>query len=161
MKLSFRLFCFSSMLLTLAWMAKLQFIFGGDYLFRIASLGILVALALSIYDTCKIVQVNPMRHIFMVHLITLLLAYGGMMLKVSHLMHTQLEKVIVLDFIAYPALSFAMLYTFAHSDALLQQDRSIKTRFMKSVLLPWCVFAFSLILYAVYSAALGRMMAGN
>ncbi|MFN5318311.1 MAG: hypothetical protein ACK5CY_05685, partial [Bacteroidia bacterium] len=127
-------------------MAKLQFIFGGDYLFRAASLGILISIAISIYDTPKNVQAKPMRHIFMVNLITLLLAYGGMMLKVSHLMHTQLEKDIVLDFIAYPALSFAMLYSFAHSDYLMQQDRSIKIRLMKTVLLPWCVFGFSLIL---------------
>jgi hypothetical protein len=146
------------MLLTLAWMAKLQFIFGGDYLFRAASLGILISIAISIYDTPKNVQAKPMRHIFMVNLITLLLAYGGMMLKVSHLMHTQLEKDIVLDFIAYPALSFAMLYSFAHSDYLMQQDRSIKIRLMKTVLLPWCVFGFSLILYAVYSATLSHML---
>jgi len=140
-------------------MAKLQFIFGGDYLFRAASLGILISIAISIYDTPKNVQAKPMRHIFMVNLITLLLAYGGMMLKVSHLMHTQLEKDIVLDFIAYPALSFAMLYSFAHSDYLMQQDRSIKIRLMKTVLLPWCVFGFSLILYAVYSATLSHTLA--
>ena len=140
-------------------MAKLQFIFGGDYLFRTASLGILISIAISIYDTPKNVQAKPMRHIFMVNLITLLLTYGGMMLKVSHLMHTQLEKDIVLDFIAYPALSFAMLYSFAHSDYLMQQDRSIKIRLMKTVLLPWCVFGFSLILYAVYSATLSHTLA--
>ena len=140
-------------------MAKLQFIFGGDYLFRTASLGILISIAISIYDTPKNLQAKPMRHIFMVNLITLLLAYGGMMLKVSHLMHTQLEKDIVLDFIAYPALSFAMLYSFAHSDYLMQQDRSIKIRLMKTVLLPWCVFGFSLILYAVYSATLSHTLA--
>ncbi|MFN5317482.1 MAG: hypothetical protein ACK5CY_01425, partial [Bacteroidia bacterium] len=59
----------------------------------------------------------------------------------------------------YPALSFAMLYSFAHSDYLMQQDRSIKIRLMKTVLLPWCVFGFSLILYAVYSATLSHMLA--
>jgi hypothetical protein len=142
-------------------MAKLQFIFGGDYLFRIASLGILLSLAASIYLT-KNLQVPIIRRIFIVNLTTLIVAYCGVMLKVSHVMETQFGKDVLLDLIAYPTLFFTMLYTFAYSDVLLQQERPIKLQFLKTIVLPWCVLTFSLILYAVYSAALSRMLsAGN
>jgi hypothetical protein len=141
-------------------MAKLQFIFGGDYLFRAASIGILVSIAVSIYDI-KNVQKPNVRRIFIVNLLTLMVAYCGMMLKVSHIMETQFEKDLVLDVLAYPAIIGNLLYTFANAETLINQNRMIQVRFIKHALLPWCVFIFSLILYAVYSAALSRMVAVN
>jgi hypothetical protein len=157
MKFASRVYSISCMVLCLAWMAKLQFVFGGDYLFRLASIGILLSLAVSIYLT-KNLLVPIIRRIFIVNLITLIVAYCGVMLKVSHLMETQFGKDFLLDLIAYPTLFFTILYTFAHLDDLLQQDRPIKLRFLKTILLPWCVLIISLILYAVYSAAISHVM---
>lgn len=156
MNYTFKLFNLSAFFLFIAWTAKMQFIFGGDYLFRIATAGIILALILQafIIQKNKEVKADLLSHLFLVNHLCLLIVYTGMMLKVAHVMHTQFEKDLILDFFGIPATAIAMIYTFSKVHVIFKSSGSNKILFYKHILLPWCLFLFSFILYAVYSLVL-------
>ena len=94
MKFTFKLLCISIILIFLAWTAKMHFIFGGDYLFRIGTLGVLLSFIAQIISMTKNVELKShmLTKMFFVNSICLFIAYLGMMMKVSHIMNTQFEK---------------------------------------------------------------------
>lgn len=156
MKAIFRLFTISALLLFLAWIAKLQFVAGGDYLFRTATVGIILAIILQtiFIQKNKEVKADMLSPLFFVNHLCLLIVYAGMMLKVAHVMRTQFEKDLVLDFFGIPATAIALIYSFSKVYMIFKASRSNKIIFYKHVLLPWCLFLFSFMLYAVYSLVL-------
>ena len=158
MKFTLKLFCFSSCLVFIAWIAKMQFVFGGDYLFRIGTIGVLISLFIQIYKLTKLAELkfNKLLHIYIVNSIALFIVYLGMMLKVSHIMNTQLEKDLILDFLGVPAILTAIIYSFLHIENLMEASSKNKIVFYKHILLPWALFLFSFLLYAVYSTILTR-----
>lgn len=156
MKLPFKLFCISIILIFLAWIAKMHFIFGGDYLFRIGTIGVLISLILQIIDRRKNVELKSdmLTTVFFVNSISLFIAYLGMMMKVSHIMNTQFEKDLVLDFLAIPVAIISSVYTFSNIHRLLDTSNSNKIIFYKQIALPWLLFMVSFVMYAVYSVIL-------
>ncbi len=143
-------------MLFLAWVAKMQFIFGGDYLFRIGTIGIVVSFVWMLVHFRKdqILKSSGMSRMFSINLIVLAILYLGMMLKVSHIMNSQIEKDLVLDFIGIPAFVGCMIYNFANSSIILGADNYVKSLLCKHIALPWLLFLFSFMLYALYSAIL-------
>ncbi len=160
MKAIFRLFCISSTLLFFAWIAKLQFIYGGDYLFRIATTGIHIAIIIQTVFISKNKEVKDasLTKIFLVNNFSLLIVYMGMMLKVAHLMQSQFQKDLILDFVGIPVIVSNIIYNFAHIDRIVNAPNNIKLIFYKHVLLSWLLFLFSFLLYAVYSVVLTRAL---
>lgn len=156
MKLPFKLFCISITLIFLAWIAKMHFIFGGDYLFRIGTIGVLISFISQIIGSRKYTELKSemLTTVFFVNSISLFIAYLGMMMKVSHIMHTQFEKDLVLDFLAIPLVIISAVYTFNNIHRLLITSNSNKIIFYKQILLPWLLFIVSLVLYALYSVIL-------
>ena len=156
MKLTFKLFLISIIIVFIAWIAKLHFIFGGDYLFRFGTLGILIAIIVQIILFTKNLELksNNLTRLFILNSICLAFVYLGMMMKVSHIMNTQIEKDLVLDFIGIPAILISIIYNFAHIDKLIESSKTNKLLFYKQILLPWTLFLFSFLIYAIYSVIL-------
>lgn len=156
MKISFRILCIAATLLFLAWIAKMHFVFGGDYLFRLATGGILISLVGHAFWQIRSAEIksNKLTRLFMINTTCLFIAYLGMMMKVSHVMNTQLEKDLVLDFLGIPAILTSLIYNFVHVHKLLQATRNNKILFIRQIIFPWTLFIFSFLLYIVYSIIL-------
>jgi hypothetical protein len=152
----FRLFITSIFLTFSAWIAKMHFAFGGDYLFRIGTVGIVLSLLIQLVDVFKEHELKSknLAKLFMLNFICLIIAYLGMMLKVSHIMNSQLEKDFVLDFLGVPAILISIIYNFAHVDKIMASPTKYKLIFYRQILLPWILFAFSFLLYGIYSLIL-------
>jgi hypothetical protein len=159
MKFTFRLFCISIILVFLAWTAKMHFIFGGDYLFRLGTLGVLISLVRQIIALTKNIELksNNLTKLFIINSISLLIVYLGMMMKVSHIMNSQFEKDFVLDFIGIPAILTSIIYNFSRIDKLIEASKTNKLLFYRQILLPWTLFLFTFLLYAIYSVILTRV----
>jgi hypothetical protein len=153
-----KLFQISIAILFLAWILKMQFIFGGDYLFRIGTIGVLISIVSNIVYLNKNVEIdsNGITKIYMVNSICLFIVYTGMMLKVSHIMGSQLEKDFILDFIGIPAIVTSAIYTYKNIHKILETSKSNKIIFHKEIMLPWVLFLFSYLLYNTYSVILTR-----
>lgn len=156
MKFTFRLFYFSIILIFLAWTAKMHFVFGGDYLFRLGTIGVLLSIVSQIIGMTKNSELkhDKLINLCVVNSICLFIAYLGMMMKVSHIMNSQFEKDFVLDFIGIPAILTSIIYNFSRIDKLLETSKTNKLLFYKQILLPWTLFLFSFLLYAIYSLIL-------
>ena len=156
MKLSFKLFLISIIILFIAWIVKMHFIFGGDYLFRFGTLGILIAIIAQIilYTKNTELKSNNLTKLFILNSICLSIVYLGMMMKVSHIMNTQIEKDFVMDFIGIPSILTAVIYNFVHIEKLIESSKNSKLLFYRQILLPWTLFLFSFLIYAVYSVIL-------
>ena len=137
----------------------MQFIFGGDYLFRIGTIGVLISIVSNIVYLKKNVEIdsNDITKIYMVNSICLFIVYTGMMLKVSHIMGSQLEKDFILDFIGIPAIVTSAVYTFNNIHKILETFNSNRILFHKEIILPWVLFLFSYLLYNTYSVILTRV----
>ena len=137
----------------------MQFIFGGDYLFRIGTIGVLISIVLNILYINKNVEIdsNDITKIYIVNSVCLFIVYLGMMLKVSHIMNSQLEKDLVLDFIGIPAVIASFIYTYKNIDKLLETSKSNKITLYKEIMMPWILFLFSYLLYNTYSVILTRI----
>jgi hypothetical protein len=137
----------------------MHFIFGGDYLFRLGTLGILISFVTQIFGFTKNPEVksNNLNKLFLLNSICLFIVYLGMMMKVSHIMNTQIEKDLVLDFIGIPAILTSIIFNFFHIDKLIETTKTIRSLFYRQVLLPWILFLFSFLLYAIYSVILTRI----
>jgi len=159
MKFTFRLFCFSIILIFLAWIAKMHFVFGGDYLFRLGTIGVLLSIVSQIIGMIKNSELkyNKLINLYIVNSICLFIAYLGMMMKVSHIMNSQFEKDFVLDFIGIPAILTSIIYNFICVDKLLETSKTNKLLFHRQILLPWTLFLLSFLLYAIYSVILTRV----
>lgn len=156
MKSAFKTFGVSSSMLFLAWVAKMQFIFGGDYLFRIGTIGIVVSFVWMWIHFRKdeVIKSTGLSKVFSINLAVLVLVYVGMMMKVSHLMNSQFEKDLILDFLGIPAIGACMIYNFSCSHIIMEAPVNTRALFSKHIALPWLLFFFSFMLYAVYSAIL-------
>ena len=112
MKFTFKLFCFTTILIFLAWIAKMHFIFGGDYLFRLGTVGVLISLVFQIifFIMNKELKSDNLTKLFIVNSISLFIVYLGMMMKVSHIMNSQFEKDLTLDFVGIPAILLSIIY---------------------------------------------------
>ncbi len=143
----------------LAWILKMQFIYGGDYLFRIGTIGVLISLVAQIVAISKNAEMESykLKNIYIVNSIGLLIVYLGMMIKVSHIMNSQFEKDLVLDFIGIPAILTSILYTFINIDKLSETSKPNKIILYKEIMLPWTLFLFSYFLYNTYSVILTRI----
>jgi hypothetical protein len=159
MKYTFRLFCISIILLFLAWTAKMHFVFGGDYLFRLGTLGVLISFVTQIIALTNNTDLksNNLTKLFLINTISLLIVYLGMMLKVSHIMNSQFEKDFVLDFIGIPAILTSIIYNFSRIDKLIEASKTSQLLFYRQILLPWTLFLFSFLLYVIYSVILTRV----
>ncbi len=137
----------------------MQFIFGGDYLFRIGTIGVLISIVSNIVYLKKNVEIdsNDITKIYMVNSICLFIVYTGMMLKVSHIMGSQLEKDFILDFIGIPAIVTSAIYTFNNIHKILETSKSNKIILHKEIIWPWVIFLFSYLLYNTYSVILTRV----
>jgi hypothetical protein len=156
MKWTFRLFCFSVILIFIAWIAKMHFIFGGDYLFRLGTIGVLLSIISQIIGITKNSELksDKLTNLYTVNSICLFIAYLGMMMKVSHIMNTQFEKDLVLDFFGIPAILTSKIYSFIRIDSIMETSKANKLVFLKQILFPWTVYLVSFLLYAVYSVIL-------
>ena len=143
----------------LAWILKMQFIYGGDYLFRIGTIGVLISLVAQIVAISKNAEMESykLKNIYIVNSIGLFIVYLGMMMKVSHIMNSQFEKDLVLDFIGIPAILTSILYTFINIDKLSETSKPNKIILYKEIMLPWTLFLFSYFLYNTYSVILTRI----
>lgn len=153
MKTAFRILNISISLLFIAWIAKLHFIFGGDYLFRLASAGVLLSLVWQFAAIGK-TEVSGKKdwiRLFRVNSICLIIVYLGMLLKVAHLMPDQVLKDLVLDFLGIPAVVTAMLYSISRWQIMTHATPSEKLLAVKHLALPWLMFAFSFMLFGIYS----------
>jgi hypothetical protein len=159
MKIKNKLFHISIALIFIAWILKMQFIFGGDYLFRIGTIGVLISIVLNIIFINKNAEINSndITKIYIINSICLFIVYLGMMLKVSHIMNSQLEKDLILDFIGIPALVISFTYTYKNIDKLLETSKSNKITLYKEIMMPWILFLFSYMLYNTYSVILTRI----
>ena len=159
MKYTFRLFCISIIIVFLAWTAKMHFVFGGDYLFRLGTLGVLISFVTQIIalTTNTELKSNNLTKLFIINTISLLIVYLGMMLKVSHIMNSQFEKDFLLDFIGIPAILTSIIYNFSRIDKLIEASKTNKLLFYRQILFPWTLFLFSFLLYAIYSVILTRV----
>ena len=72
MKYTFRLFCISIILVFLAWTAKMHFVFGGDYLFRLGTLGVLISFVTQIIALTKNTELksNNLTKLFIINTIS-------------------------------------------------------------------------------------------
>jgi len=158
MQFTLRLFCISSSLVFIAWIAKMHFMPGGDYLFRLGTIGVLISLIAQIYNLTKMAELklNKLVNVYIVNSICLFIVYLGIMLKVSHITNSQIEKDLVLDFIGIPAILISIMYTFLRIEKLNEASKVNKIVFYKQILLPWTLFLFSFLLYAIYSVILIR-----
>lgn len=136
----------------------MHFIPGGDYLFRIGTIGIVTSLIIQIHNSVKIpdVKSNNLTKLFLLNGLSLIIVYSGMMLKVSHIMNTQIEKDFVLDFFGIPAIIVSIMYNFIHIDTLMKSSEKNKLLFYRQILLPWTLFLFSFLLYTIYSIILTK-----
>lgn len=159
MKFTFRLFCSSIILIFLAWTAKMHFVFGGDYVFRLGTLGVLLSIVSQIIRMTKNSELkyDKLINLYIVNSICLFIAYLGMMMKVSHIMNSQFEKDFVLDYIGIPAILTSIIYNFSRIDKLLETSKTNKLLFYRQIMLPWILFLFSFLLYAIYSVILTRV----
>jgi len=159
MKIKNKLFPISIAIVFFAWSLKMQFIYGGDYLFRIGTIGVLISIVGQITGVKKKGEIdsNYITNIYIVNSISLFIVYLGMMLKVSHIMNTQFEKDLVLDFIGIPAVVTALIYSFKNIDKLMEISKSNKIIFYQEIILPWILFLFSYLLYNTYSVILTRI----
>lgn len=153
MKSAFRIYCISLVLLFIAWIAKLHFIFGGDYLFRTASTGIVFSLILQLIAVRAelVASSKGLMNLFRVNSVCLIIVYLGMMLKVAHLLNDQILKDLVLDFIGIPAIVLAALYSFIRSSVFIQATLQEKILVSKHIVLPWLMFIISFMLYGIFS----------
>jgi hypothetical protein len=137
----------------------MHFVFGGDYLFRLGTLGVLISFVSQIIalTTNTELKSNNLTKVFIINTISLLIVYLGMMLKVSHIMNSQFEKDFVLDFIGIPAILTSIIYNFSRIDKLIEASKSYKLLFSRQILFPWTLFLFSFLLYAIYSVILTRV----
>ena len=159
MKFTLRLFCTSIILIFFAWILKMHFIFGGDYLFRLGTIGVLVTFVTQIVIFAKKSELKSysLTGLFVLNSICLLVVYLGMMMKVSHIMNSQFEKDLVLDFIGIPAILTSIIYNFIYIDKLIDTSKTNKLLFFRQILLPWALFIFSFLFYAIYSVILTRI----
>lgn len=159
MKFAFRLFCFSIILIFLAWIAKMHFVFGGDYVFRFGTLGVLLSIISQIIDMIKNSELksDKLTNLYIVNSICLFVAYSGMMMKVSHIMNSQFEKDLILDFFGIPAILISIIYIFIRIDRIIDTTKTNKLIFLKHILFPWALFIVSFLLYAVYSVILTKI----
>jgi hypothetical protein len=159
MKLSVTLFHISSSFLFLAWIAKMHFVFGGDILFRISSVGIMVSLLTQWVALRKDpdVKATGLSGFFAMNHAALMIVCLGMMMKVSHVMSSQFEKDFMLDFIGIPAIVTNIMVAFGNVGKCIGSDRKVKVMVLRHALFPWLLFALSFMLYAVYSVMLARM----
>jgi len=153
-----KIFFVSALIMFLGWIAKMHFIPGGDYLFRIGTIGIVTSLIIQIHNSVKIpdVKSNNLTKLFLLNGLSLIIVYSGMMLKVSHIMNTQIEKDFVLDFFGIPAIIVSIMYNFIHIDTLMKSSEKNKLLFYRQILLPWTLFLFSFLLYTIYSIILTK-----
>jgi hypothetical protein len=159
MKKSFALFVVSVSVLFLAWIAKMHFVFGGDYLFRLGTVGIIISFIIqaALLSRAPDVMAPKLTRLFFINSALLGVVYLGMMMKVSHIMNTQLEKDLVLDFAGIPAILAATIYNFLRAGDVLEAPIKHRLLFYQHIWLPWLLFVFSFILYAVYSVILTRI----
>lgn len=159
MKFTFRLFCFSIILIFLAWIAKMHFVFGGDYVFRFGTLGVLLSFVSQIIGITKNSELksDKLTDLYIVNSICLFIAYLGMMMKVSHIMNSQFEKDLILDFFGIPAIMISIIYIFVRVDRIIDTTKTNKLIFLKQILFPWALFIISFLLYAVYSVILTKI----
>lgn len=152
------MFAIGSALTGIAWIAKMQFIPGGDLLFRIGTAGMVVGLLLQLPIAVRNVALKAGRldRLFIVNTVVLALLHLGMMLKVAHVLDTQLQKDLVLDLLGIPVLLATLTYSFRQSANVLASDREAKVLLLRHVVYPWTVFVFSYLFYAVYSVVLAR-----
>lgn len=158
MKYVFKLLCSSFLALIFAWIAKFYFVYGGDYLFRTATCGILIVLFFQLFITSRdrdLIE-SKLRPYLILNLLCLLIVYTGMMFKVSHIFVSQTKKDLLLDFIGIPAIAIALIYTFSSINRLMNSTKRTKELILKQVIFPWIIFGFSFLLYAVYSIILVR-----
>jgi len=141
-----------------AWVAKMQFIPGGDLLFRIGTAGMVVGLVLQLPIAVRNVALKASRldRLFIVNTVVLALLHLGMMLKVAHVLDTQFQKDVVLDLLGIPVLLTTLTYSFGQSAKVLASDREAKVLLLRHVVYPWTVFVFSYLFYVVYSVILAR-----
>ncbi|HAD14326.1 MAG TPA: hypothetical protein DCF33_18040 [Saprospirales bacterium] len=153
-----KIFEVSALIMFLGWIAKMHFIPGGDYLFRIGTIGIVTSLIIQIHNSVKIpdVKSNNLTKLFLLNGLSLIIVYSGMMLKVSHIMNNQIEKDFVLDFFGIPAIIVSIMYNFLHIDTLMKSSEKNKLLFYRQILLPWTLFLFSFLLYTIYSIILTK-----
>jgi hypothetical protein len=137
----------------------MHFVFGGDYLFRLGTLGVLISFVSQIIalTTNTELKSNNLTKVFIINTISLLIVYLGMMLKVSHIMNSQFEKDFLLDFIGIPAILTSIIYNFSRIDKLIEASKTYKLLFYRQILFPWTLFLFSFLLYAIYSVILTRV----
>ncbi len=137
----------------------MHFIFGGDHLFRIGTFGILISIIVQIILFTKNIEIksNNLTRLFILNSISLEFVYLGMMMKVSHIMNSQFEKDFVMDFIGIPAILISIIYNFIYVEKLIEASKPTKILFFKQILLPWTLFIFSFLLYAIYSIILTRI----
>ena len=66
-----KIFFVSALIMFLGWIAKMHFIPGGDYLFRIGTIGIVTSLIIQIHNSVKIpdVKSNNLTKLFLLNLI--------------------------------------------------------------------------------------------
>ena len=159
MQYTFRLFCISAILTFVAWIAKMHFVLGGDYLFRLGTLGVLISFVTQTISLKKNNELNSnkLTKLFITNTVSLSIVYLGMMLKVSHIMSSQFEKDFVLDFIGIPAILTSIIYNFSKIDKLIETSNTNKLLFYRQILLPWSLFLFSFLLYIIYSLILTRV----
>ena len=156
MKFTFRLFCSSIILIFLAWTAKMHFVFGGDYVFRLGTLGVLLSIVSQIIGMTKNSELkyDKLINLYIVNSTCLFIAYLGMMMKVSHIMNSQFEKDLILDFFGVPAILTSVIYIFIRIDSIIDTSKANKLIFYRQILFPWTLFIVSFLLYAVYSVIL-------
>ena len=156
MKSPFHIFIFSISILFLAWIAKMQFIFGGDYLFRIGTIGVVISFIWMLvhFKKDEAIKSSGMSRMFSINLIVLAILYLGMVLKVSHLLDSQIEKDLLLDFVGIPSMLICLTHTFANIQNLLESPIGVRVLFYKHIVLAWVGFILSMVLYALYSAIL-------
>jgi hypothetical protein len=137
----------------------MHFVFGGDYLYRLGTLGVLISFVSQIIalTTNTELKSNNLTKVFIINTISLLIVYLGMMLKVSHIMNSQFEKDFLLDFIGIPAILTSIIYNFSRIDKLIEASKTYKLLFYRQILFPWTLFLFSFLLYAIYSVILTRV----
>lgn len=159
LQFTLKLFCFSSCIIFIAWIAKMQFIIGGDFLFRLGTIGVLISLIAQTYNFTNMAELKlfKLANVYILNSTCLFIVYLGMTLKVSHIMKSQFEKDLVLDFVGIPAIFTSVLYTFLSIEKLNEASKRIKVVFYKQILLPWTLFLFSFLLYAIYSVILTKI----
>jgi hypothetical protein len=137
----------------------MHFVFGGDYLFRLGTLGVLISFVMQIIALTNNIDLksNNLTKLFLINAISLLIVYLGMMLKVSHIMNSQFAKDFVLDFIGIPAILTSIIYNFSRIDKLIEASKTSQLLFYRQILLPWTLFLFSFLLYVIYSVILTRV----